>query len=87
MGEALTVDRAQPARKGRWGPVRVSPQAPPIFLEEEMGEVGLGREESRVWTFHAIQAQKTRAAEGCTLKEGQAAVFWVGQAQILLCSQ
>lgn len=34
------------------------------FWRKRRGGVGPGREEARVWTFHALQIRRTRAAEG-----------------------
>lgn len=67
--------RMGPSQEGREGPERVSPQAPPGFPQEEMGWGGPGREETRVWTFHGIQTQRTRAAEGPWAGRGAGSCF------------
>lgn len=65
---------SQPGREG-WGPVEVSPLSPLYFRKSREGGVGPGREEARVWTFHAIQTQRTRAAEESWAGRGAGSCF------------
>lgn len=68
---------SQPAREGR-GPVRISPQLPPIFSEEEMGEGLDQRGKRQVWTSHLTQTQRTRAADGRRAGRGAGSCFLGG---------
>lgn len=42
-----------------------------FFKRQRWGGVGPGREEARIWTFHQLQTQRTRAAEKSGLGGGR----------------
>lgn len=79
------AEGVQPARKGRVGPCGDQPSVTSEFPEEEGVGVGPGREEARVWTFHAIQTQRTRAAEEPRAGRGAGSCFlgWTGSNSVL----
>lgn len=65
---------------GRWGPASQEGKGGALshlqyFQKRRWGGVGPGREEARVWTFHAIQTQRTRAAEGPRAGRGAGSCF------------